>query len=82
MFPATEAIRTELLPVYDQPIIEHVVKEAITAGIREIILVTGSGKEAIENHFDAYYELEQPLDKEGKETILGTSQTLYPIMSQ
>ena len=55
MLPATKAIPKELLPVYDRPIIEHVVKEAIAAGITEIILVTRSGKEAIENHFDAHY---------------------------
>jgi len=46
MLPATKAIPKELLPVYDRPIIEHVVKEAIAAGITEIILVTRSGKEA------------------------------------
>ena len=72
MLPATKAIPKELLPVYDRPIIEHVVKEAIAAGITEIILVTRSGKEAIENHFDAHYELEHRLEKKGKETILGT----------
>ena len=48
MMPATKAIPKELLPVYDQPIIEHVVKEAIAAGITEIRLVTRRGKEAIE----------------------------------
>ena len=66
MLPATKAIPKELLPVYDRPIIEHVVKEAIAAGITEIILVTRSGKEAIENHFDAHYELEHRLRKEGQ----------------
>ena len=66
MLPATKAIPKELLPVYDRPIIEHVVKEAITAGITEIILVTRSGKEAIENHFDAHYELEHRLEKRAK----------------
>lgn len=72
MLPATKAIPKELLPVYDRPIIEHVVKEAIAGGITDIILVTRSGKEAIENHFDAHYELEHRLEKKGKETILGT----------
>ena len=72
MLPATKAIPKELLPVYDRPIIEHVVKEAIAGGVTEIILVTRSGKEAIENHFDAHYELEHRLEKKGKETILGT----------
>jgi len=78
MLPATKAIPKELLPVYDRPIIEHVVKEAIEAGITEIILVTRSGKEAIENHFDAHYELEHRLEKKGKETILGTVKNIIP----
>jgi UTP--glucose-1-phosphate uridylyltransferase len=78
MLPATKAIPKELLPVYDRPIIEHVVKEAIAAGITEIILVTRSGKEAIENHFDAHYELEHRLEKKGKETILGTVKNIIP----
>jgi UTP--glucose-1-phosphate uridylyltransferase len=78
MLPATKAIPKELLPVYDRTIIEHVVKEAIAAGITEIILVTRSGKEAIENHFDAHYELEHRLEKKGKETILGTVKNIIP----
>ena len=78
MLPATKAIPKELLPVYDRPIIEHVVKEAIAGGVTEIILVTRSGKEAIENHFDANYELEHRLEKKGKETILGTVKNIIP----
>jgi UTP--glucose-1-phosphate uridylyltransferase len=78
MLPATKAIPKELLPIYDRPLIEHVVKEAIAAGIIEIILVTRSGKEAIENHFDAHYELEHRLEKKGKETILGTVKNIIP----
>ena len=78
MLPATKAIPTELLSVYDRPFIEHVVKEAIAAGISEIILVTRSGKEAIENHFDAHYELEHRLEKTGKETTLGTVKNIIP----
>ena len=78
MLPATKAIPKELLPVYDRPIIEHVVKEAIAAGITEIIFVTRSGKEAIENHFDAHYELEHRLEKKGKEKILGTVKNIIP----
>jgi len=78
MLPATKAIPKELLPVYDRPVIEHVVKEAIAAGITEIILVTRSGKEAIENHFDVHYELEHRLEKKGKETILGTVKNIIP----
>ena len=78
MLPATKAIPKELLPVFDRPIIEHVVKEAIAGGVTEIILVTRSGKEAIENHFDAHYELEHRLEKKGKETILGTVKNVVP----
>ncbi len=81
MLPATKAIPKELLSVYDRPIIEHVVKETITAGMTEILLVLRSGKEAIENHFDAHYELKHPLEKKGKETMLGAVNLLYPVMS-
>jgi UTP--glucose-1-phosphate uridylyltransferase len=78
MLPATKAIPKELLPVYDRPIIEHVVREAIAGGITEIILVTRSGKEAIENHFDAHYELEHRLESKGKGTILGFVKNIIP----
>ena len=78
MLPATKAIPKELLPVYDRPIIEHVVREAIAGGVTEIIFVTRSGKEAIENHFDAHYELEHRLEKKGKEMILGTVRNVVP----
>ena len=78
MLPATKAIPKELLPIYDRPIIDHVVKEAISAGITEIIFVTRSGKEAIENHFDANYELEHRLEGKGKDIILGTVKNIIP----
>jgi len=78
MLPATKAIPKELLPIYDRPIIEHVVNEAINGGIREIIFVTRSGKEAIENHFDANYELEHRLVKKGKKQILEGIKRIIP----
>lgn len=78
MLPATKAIPKELLPVYDRPIIEHVVREAISGGITDIIFVTRSGKEAIENHFDDHYELEHRLEKKGNETILGRVKNIVP----
>lgn len=78
MLPATKAIPKELLPVYDRPIIQWVVEEAIAAGIEEIIFVTRSGKEAIENHFDAHYELEHRLERKGKQTILKTVKDIIP----
>ncbi|MDB4494554.1 sugar phosphate nucleotidyltransferase [Pseudomonadales bacterium] len=77
MLPATKAIPKELLPVYDRPIIEHVAKEAIAAGITEIILVTKSGKESIENHFDAHYELEHRLEKRQRD-FSGNGQKHHP----
>ena len=64
--------------MYDRPIIERVVKEAVAAGITEIILVTRSGKEAIYNYFDALYELAHLLETKGKETILGTVKNIIP----
>ncbi len=78
MLPATKAIPKELLPVYDRPIIQHVVEEAIAAGITDIILVTRSGKEAIENHFDAHYELEHRLEKKGNQLTLGKIKNTIP----
>lgn len=78
MLPATKAIPKELLPVYDRPIIEHVVREAVAAGMTEIILVTRSGKEAIENHFDAHFELEHRLDQKGKESVLSSIKDILP----
>jgi UTP--glucose-1-phosphate uridylyltransferase len=78
MLPATKAIPKELLPIYDRPLIQHVVEEAIEAGISEIILVTRSGKEAIENHFDANYELEHRLELSGKKKILRSIKNVLP----
>ena len=59
MLPATKAIPKELLPIGLKPIIQHVVEEALEAGIEEFIFITRSGKEAIENHFDRNFELER-----------------------
>ena len=78
MLPATKAIPKELLPILDRPVIEHVVKEAIEGGITEIIFVTRSGKEAIENHFDTHFELEHRLDKKDKKSILGEIKNILP----
>jgi len=64
--PATKAQPKEMLPLVDKPVIQHVVEEAIHAGIENIVLVTGRGKAAIENHFDVAYELEEVLVRRGK----------------
>ena len=78
MLPATKAIPKELLPIFDKPLIQHVVEEAIEGGIKEIILITRSGKEAIENHFDNNYELEHRLEISGKRKILRSIKNLIP----
>lgn len=64
--PATKAQPKEMLPVVDKPIIQYVVEEAVEAGITQVILVTGSHKRAIEDHFDRNLELEARLEKDGK----------------
>ena len=63
--PVTKAQPKEMLPLVDKPVIQHVVEEAIRNGIQSIILVTGRGKQAIENHFDVAYELEDMLSRRG-----------------
>ena len=57
--PATKAQPKEMLPLVDKPIIQYVVEEALQSGIENIILITGRGKNAIEDHFDVSYELEK-----------------------
>jgi len=64
--PATKAQPKEMLPLVDKPVIQYVVEEAIHAGIQAIVLVTGRGKQAIENHFDVAYELEDALRHRGR----------------
>jgi UTP--glucose-1-phosphate uridylyltransferase len=64
--PATKAQPKEMLPVVDKPIVQYVVEDAIKAGIEDIILVTGSGKRAVEDHFGYNYELQAFLKKVGK----------------
>jgi UTP--glucose-1-phosphate uridylyltransferase len=68
--PATKAIPKEMLPVVDKPAIQYVVEEAAAAGLRDILMVTGRGKSAIEDHFDRAYELEQALSAKGSDERL------------
>jgi UTP--glucose-1-phosphate uridylyltransferase len=63
--PATKASPKEMLPLVDKPLIQHGVEEAKAAGIRDMIIVTGRGKNAIEDHFDVSFELEATLAKKG-----------------
>ncbi|OQP06612.1 UTP--glucose-1-phosphate uridylyltransferase [Geobacillus sp. 46C-IIa] len=68
--PATKAMPKEMLPIVDKPTIQYIVEEAIASGIEDIIIVTGKGKRAIEDHFDNAYELEQNLMEKGKYDLL------------
>ena len=78
VLPASKSIPKEMMPVVDKPVIQHVVEEAVNSGIKEIILVTRSGKSAIEDHFDKHYELEAELSKKGKTSILESVQNIVP----
>lgn len=64
--PVTKASPKEMLPVVDKPVVQYVVEEAVASGIRDIILVTGASKRAVEDHFDYNFELQQWLRKQGK----------------
>jgi UTP--glucose-1-phosphate uridylyltransferase len=68
--PATKAQPKEMLPLVDKPIIQYGVEEALAAGCNQIIMVTGRGKSAIEDHFDVSYELERILEEKGKKDLL------------
>ncbi|PYZ96945.1 UTP--glucose-1-phosphate uridylyltransferase [Alteribacter lacisalsi] len=68
--PATKAMPKEMLPIVDKPTIQYIVEEAVASGIEDIIIVTGKGKRAIEDHFDHSFELEQTLMKKGKTELL------------
>lgn len=76
--PATKAVPKEMLPVVDKPAIQYVVEEAVAAGLDDVLLVTGRGKRAIEDHFDRAHELEQVLagkkDEEGLSLIRESSE--------
>ncbi|MFQ5508680.1 MAG: UTP--glucose-1-phosphate uridylyltransferase GalU [Leptospirillia bacterium] len=68
--PATKASPKEMLPLVDKPLIQYVVEEAVACGITDIIIVTGRGKRAIEDHFDVSFELEMLLRDKGKDRML------------
>jgi len=68
--PATKAQPKEMLPLIDKPVIQFVVEEAVKSGINDILIITGRGKRAIEDHFDKSYELEKILEEKGKLDLL------------
>ncbi|MCT4702583.1 UTP--glucose-1-phosphate uridylyltransferase GalF [Enterobacteriaceae bacterium H20N1] len=78
MLPATKAIPKEMLPIVDKPMIQYIVDEIVAAGIKEIVLVTHSSKNAVENHFDTSYELEALLEQRVKRQLLAEVQSICP----
>ena len=68
--PATKAQPKEMLPLVDKPIIQYAVEEAIASGLENLVIITGRGKNAIEDHFDVSYELEKILEERGKSDLL------------
>ncbi|HLA35213.1 MAG TPA: UTP--glucose-1-phosphate uridylyltransferase GalU [Rhodocyclaceae bacterium] len=76
--PATKASPKEMMPIVDKPLIQYAVEEAVAAGIRDMIFVTGRTKRAIEDHFDKAYELENELAQRGRTEMLKFVQNLLP----
>ena len=79
--PATKAQPKEMLPLVDKPMIQYVVEEAVASGLSEVIIVTGRGKRAIEDHFDAAFELEYYLNDRGKTEELAQIKTISELAS-
>ena len=77
--PATKVIPKEMLALVNKPIIQYGVEEAIASGIEHIIIVTGRGKTAMEDHFDISYELDATLERRGKAELLALSRTVSAL---
>lgn len=77
--PVTKAQPKEMMPVLDKPTIQYVIEEAVNAGISDILVITGRGKQAIERHFDKSYELEEELKNAGKTDRLERVQDISDI---
>ena len=79
--PATKAQPKEMLPLVDKPLIQYGVEEAIQSGAPNIIIVTGRGKSAIEDHFDVSFELEHLLETKGKKDLLASVRALSEMIN-
>ncbi|HVO10974.1 MAG TPA: UTP--glucose-1-phosphate uridylyltransferase GalU [Vicinamibacteria bacterium] len=79
--PATKAQPKEMLPLVDKPIIQYVIEEAVASGITSIIIVTGKGKNAIEDHFDVSYELERHLAARNQRDLLEQVQAISSMIN-
>jgi UTP--glucose-1-phosphate uridylyltransferase len=79
--PATKAMPKEMLPLVDKPLIQYGVEEAVHSGIQNIIIVTGRGKSAIEDHFDVSFELEHLLESRHKKDLLATVRAVSDLIN-
>jgi UTP--glucose-1-phosphate uridylyltransferase len=79
--PATKASPKEMLPLVDKPLIQYVVEEAVSSGIEEVVVITGRGKRAIEDHFDVAFELEEDLKAKGKHKLLSEMQRIANLVT-
>ncbi|MFS0906978.1 UTP--glucose-1-phosphate uridylyltransferase GalU [Priestia aryabhattai] len=79
LLPSTKAMPKEMLPIIDKPTIQYIIEEAVESGIKDIIIVTGKGKKAIEDHFDTSMLLEETLKNKGKITILNEMQNISQL---
>ena len=77
--PVTKAIPKEMIPIVDKPVIQYIVEEAQQSGIEEILIITGHGKRAIEDHFDTNIDLELQLRQQGKDQLLHLVQDISSI---
>lgn len=78
--PATKAMPKEMLPLVDKPLIQYGIEEAIQSGITNVMIVTGRGKTAIEDHFDVSFELEHLLESKGKERVLAAVRSISDMV--
>lgn len=76
--PATKASPKEMLPIVDKPLIQYAAEEALSAGARKLVFITGSTKRAIADHFDADSELEEELERQGKDDLLQAVRSIVP----
>lgn len=79
--PATKASPKEMIALVDKPLIQYVVEEAVESGIEEVVIVTGRGKRAIEDHFDVAFELEEELKAKGKHRMLTEVQRIANLVT-
>jgi UTP--glucose-1-phosphate uridylyltransferase len=79
--PATKASPKEMMPLVDKPLIQYVVEEAVSSGIEQVVVITGRGKRAIEDHFDVAFELEEDLKAKGKHKLLSEVQRIANLVT-